>query len=26
VLSLDNLFTKYVTGRLNNFSNYVIAW
>ncbi len=26
VLSLDNLFTKYVTGRLNHFSNYAIAW
>jgi hypothetical protein len=26
VLSLDNLFSKYVTGRLNHFSNYAIAW
>src|SRR5437667_124793 len=26
VLSLDNLFGKYVTGRLNHFSNYAIAW
>jgi hypothetical protein len=26
VLSLDNLFSKNVTGRLNHFSNYAIAW
>lgn len=26
VLSLDNLYGKYVTGRLNHFSNYAIAW
>jgi hypothetical protein len=26
VLSLDNLFAKNVTGRLNHFSNYAIAW
>lgn len=26
VVSLDNLFGKYVTGRLNHFSNYAIAW
>ena len=26
LLSLDNLFSKYVTGKLNHFSSYVIAW
>jgi len=26
VLSLDNLFAKNVTGKLNHFSNYAIAW
>ncbi len=26
VLSLDNLFSKNVTGRLDHFSNYAIAW
>ena len=26
VLSLDNLFAKQVTGQLNHFSNYAIAW
>ena len=26
VLSLDNLFAKNVTGRVNHFSNYAIAW
>jgi hypothetical protein len=26
VLSVDNLFSKNVTGRLNHFSNYAIAW
>ncbi|PYP60957.1 MAG: hypothetical protein DMD44_00545, partial [Gemmatimonadetes bacterium] len=26
VLSLDNLYSQYVTGRLNHFSNYAIAW
>ena len=26
VLSLDNLFARNVTGRLNHFSNYAIAW
>jgi len=26
LLSLDNLFTKYVTGKLNHFSDYAIAW
>ncbi len=26
VLSLDNLFTSNVTGRLDHFSNYAIAW
>src|SRR5207244_11659047 len=26
VLSLDNLFSRNVTGRLDHFSNYAIAW
>ncbi|HXL34508.1 MAG TPA: hypothetical protein VN953_06280 [Gemmatimonadales bacterium] len=26
VVSLDNLFAKNVTGKLNHFSNYAIAW
>jgi len=26
LLSLDNLFAKTVTGKLNHFSNYAIAW
>ena len=26
LLSLDNLFAKNVTGKLNHFSNYAIAW
>ena len=26
LLSLDNLFSKYVTGKVNHFSSYVIAW
>ncbi len=26
LLSLDNLFSKYVTGKVNHFSDYVIAW
>jgi hypothetical protein len=26
LLSLDNLFAKQVTGQLNHFSNYAIAW
>src|SRR5947199_3015194 len=26
VVSLDNLFANYVTGRLNHFSNYAVAW
>lgn len=26
LLSLDNLFGKYVTGKLNHFSDYAIAW
>ncbi len=26
VLSVDNLFAKNVTGKLNHFSNYAIAW
>jgi len=26
LLSLDNLFTKYVTGQVNHFSDYAIAW
>ena len=26
LLSLDNLFSKYVTGRVSHFSSYVIAW
>jgi hypothetical protein len=26
LLSLDNLFSKYVTGKLNHFSDYAIAW
>ena len=26
LLSLDNLLSKYVTGKVNHFSSYVIAW
>jgi len=26
LLSLDNLFSKYVTGKVNHFSDYVVAW
>ena len=26
LLSLDNLFAKQVTGRVNHFSNYAVAW
>lgn len=26
LLSLDNLLSKYVTGKLNHFSDYVVAW
>jgi len=26
LLSLDNLLSKYVTGKVNHFSDYVIAW
>lgn len=26
LLSLDNIFTKKVTGRLNHFSDYAVAW
>jgi len=26
LLSLDNLFAKKVTGKVNHFSNYAIAW
>jgi len=26
LLSLDNLFSKYVTGKLSHFSSYAIAW
>jgi hypothetical protein len=26
LLSLDNLLSKYVTGQLNHFSDYVVAW
>ncbi len=26
LLSLDNLFSKYVTGQVNHFSDYVVAW
>jgi hypothetical protein len=26
LVSLDNLFGKYVTGKVNHFSSYVIAW
>jgi hypothetical protein len=26
LLSLDNLFGKYVTGQVNHFSTYVVAW
>jgi hypothetical protein len=26
LLSLDNLFTKTVTGKVNHFSDYVVAW
>jgi hypothetical protein len=26
LLSVDNLLTKYVTGQVNHFSDYVIAW
>jgi len=26
LLSLDNLFSKYVTGKVSHFSSYVIAW
>ena len=26
LLSLDNLFAKRVTGQLNHFSNYAVAW
>lgn len=26
LLSLDNLFSKYVTGKVHHFSDYVVAW
>ena len=26
LLSLDNLLSKYVTGKVNHFSDYVVAW
>jgi len=26
LLSLDNLFSKYVTGKVNHFSDYAVAW
>jgi len=26
LLSLDNLLSKYVTGKVNHFSDYVVGW